>query len=189
MPGAWQCTRYLLAPDRYGWRIVTAADPIYLLFDGQAARSFVGTAEVAHDTRPDTPLRSHARWTAVANLDALRADGVVLSALPAAELPQGVHEGLAADFPDGARYRLGFDQRTWLVWLQGPLDLSPFSAGEVTARFTDHRRVDGRVLPFAASYAFGPLPIFDESVRAACVDPADLTAASFADPTLLPDCP
>ena len=188
MPGAWQCTRYLLAPDQYGWRIVTAADPIYLLFDGDAARTFVGTAEVGRDGRPDAPLRSHARWTAVANLDALRGAGVVLSPLPAAELPQGVREGLAAELPDGARYRLGFDQRTWLIWLQGPLDLSPFSAGEVTARFTD-QPVDGRGAAFPPSYSFGPLPIFDESVRAACIDPAVLDAGASATRPCCPAAP
>lgn len=92
-------------------------------------RSFVGTAEVSSDASPCAPLRTHARWTAVVGLDALRAPGVTLTALTAADLPAGVHEGLLATYPDGAAYRLGFDERALLVWVQGPLDFSPVRQG------------------------------------------------------------
>lgn len=189
IPGTWHCTRTFLVPDRYAWKIITTADPIYHLFDGTTVRCFIGGAEVSSDTNPCAPLRSHARWTAVVNLDALRGPDVVLTPLDAAELPEGVREGLSARFPDGAVYRLGFDNRTLLVWARGPLDFSPFGKGEASARFSDQRRAGPLVLPFATSYAFGTTPLVDETVLAACVDPAGLTPASFANPIGLPDCP
>jgi hypothetical protein len=143
---------------------------------------------VSVDASPRAPLRTHARWTAVLTLDALRAPGVAVTPLAAADLPPGVQEGLLVTYPDGASYRLGFDGQTRLVWMQGPLDLSPFAAGDVTARLADHRRTGGVLLPFAVSYALGTTPLADEKVLTACVDPADLSSASFTAPTRLPDC-
>ena len=58
-PGRWQWTRAFLTPDRYAWKIVTAAEPHYHLYDGTAARSFIGSAEVSSDASPNAPLRSH----------------------------------------------------------------------------------------------------------------------------------
>jgi len=189
VPGTWHYTRAFLAPDRYGWKIVTAADPICHLFDGTVVRCFIGAQEVSCDPSPRAPLRSHARWTAVVNLDALQASDLTLTALAAVDLPAGVHEGLLATFADGTEYRLGFDNRARLVWAQGPLDLSPVVKGDVTARFADHRRAGGLLLPFATSYSFGGSLLADEKILAACVDPSNLTAASFIDPASLPDCP
>lgn len=188
-PGTWRYTRAFLSPGLYGWRIVTADEPISHLFDGTAVHCFIGETLVSCDPSPHAPLRTHARWTAVVNLDALRAPGVAVTPLAAGELPDGIREGLAATFPDGARYRLGFDDRTLLVWAEGPLDLSPVVVGAVTARFADHRPAAHLLLPFAASYRFGADTIVDEKVLAACVDPPDLTAASFGDPRKLPGCP
>jgi hypothetical protein len=188
-PGTWEGTRAFLAPDRYAWKIVTVADPIYHFFDGTTVRCFIGTAEVARDTNPAAALRTHARWTAVMNLDALHAPGIAVTPLPALELPAGVSEGLLATFPDGTAYRLGFDDRSLLVWAQGPLDFSPFGKGEVTTRFADHHHVGRFVLPFAASYSLAAAPLVDETVLFACADPPGLTPASFTDPAQLPDCP
>lgn len=188
VPGTWQCTRAFLVPDRFAWKIVTAGDPIYHLFDGTTVRCFIGTAEVSSDTSTCAPLRTHARWTAVIGLDALRAPGVTVTQLPVADLPAGVREGLLATFPDGTAYRLGFDDRTLLVWAQGALDFSPFGKGEVTARFADHRRTGTLLLAFSTSYILGTTPLADEKIVAACVDPPDLTPASFTDPTSLPAC-
>jgi hypothetical protein len=188
LPGTWQYTRTLLVPDFYAWTIETAAEPEYELFDGRTVRSFVGPQEVGTDTTPTAPLRSHARWTAVVNLDALRAPGVTLTALSAAQLPPGVREGVRATFADGAVYRLGFDERTLLVWAAGPLDLSPLGRGEATVRFADYRRTGGLLLAFAASYALDGVALADETVLTACVDPPGLTPASFTDPRLLPPC-
>ncbi len=189
LPGPWQWTRALLAPDRYAWTIQTSRDPDWYLFDGSTVRAFVGGAEVASDASSRAPLRSHARFTAVVNLDALAAAGVVLAPLAAADLPPEAREGVEARFADGAVYRLGFDERTLLVWAQGPLDLAPIGAGDATVRFADHRRAGGLLLPFTASYAFGVRRLATETVRAACVDPPRLTAASFLQPSALPDCP
>lgn len=188
LPGAWQWTRALLLPDRYAWKVETSRDPDWYLFDGSTVRSFVGGAEVASDGSPRAPLRSHARFTAVANLDALAAPGVTLVPLAAADLPPGAREGLEARFADGAVYRLAFDERTLLIWAQGPLDLSPIGAGDATARFSQHRAAGGRLLPFAISYAFGDRRLAVESIRAACVNPPALTPASFLHPMALPDC-
>jgi len=75
------------------------------------------------------------------------------------------------------------------VWVEGPLDLSPFGAGEITARFSDFRRRGTLWLPFAASYSLAGTSLADESVLAACVDPPGLTPAAFTDPARLPSCP
>ncbi len=188
-PGRWQWTRAFLTPDRYAWKIVTAAEPHYHLYDCTAARSFIGSAEVSSDASPNAPLRSHARWMAVTNLDGLHAHGVALAPLPASELPAGATEGLVATLADGTCYRLAFDARTLLVWAQGPLDFSPVGKGDAVVRFGDHRRTGGLLLPFITSYALGDGPLADERALAICVDPAHLTPESFTDPAQLPDCP
>lgn len=188
-PGTWQFSRSFLAPDCYAWKIVTAADPLWFMFDGIAVRSFIGTDEVSIDASPDAALRTQARWTAVINLDALGQPGTTVTPLSAEELPPEAREGVLVTFPDAAAYRLAVDERGLVVWARGPLDLSPFGKGEVTARFHDHRRTGSFVLPFAISYWLGSTPIVDEQILAACVDPSGLTRASFAHPTHLPDCP
>jgi hypothetical protein len=116
-------------------------------------------------------------------------DDTVVSPWAPSELQAGVRSGASVRFPDGSTYRLGFDRERLLVWAQGPLDLSPFGAGEITARFSDYRTVGGLHLPFAASYALAAMPIADETVQRLCVDPADLTPAAFGDPISLPRCP
>jgi hypothetical protein len=188
VPGTWELRRIFLAPDCFAWRITTAADPIFQTFDGHIARSFVGTAEISRAAAPDAELRSHARWTAVTNLDGLAGPGVAVTELPSPELPTDVREGLLVRLPDGTQYRLGFDGRALLVWARGPLDLSPLAHGEVTARFSDHRRSGRFTVPFRTTYSLGSTPLADERLLAVCVDPPNLTPAAFADPTLLPEC-
>ena len=188
-PGTWEYERVFVSPDLYAWKIVTTAAPLYHLYDGSTARSFVGSAEVGSDTSPRAPLRSHARWFAVVNLDHLAAPGVTVTPLAGDDLPPGVREGLSAAFADGAVYRLGFDAGTLLVWAQGPADLSPLGSGELTARFSAHRPVDGLLLPFAVSYSLAGEPLADETVRTACLVPAGITPASFRDVGQLPACP
>jgi hypothetical protein len=187
-PGIWEYTRAFLRPDRYAWTIQTSGEPLCHLFDGTLVRSFIGTAEVSIDGSPTAPLRSHARWTAVVNLDALQAPDVRLAPLPGSDRPPGVHEGLIATFPDGAEYRLGFDDRTLLVWARGTLDLFPFGYGLVTARFGERQPAGSLLLPRVADYWLDELPIAAETVLAACVDPPALTPESFTDPARLPDC-
>lgn len=188
VPGVWQMTRAFLVPNLMVWTIVTAADPIQQVFDGTAVRLYVGSAEVSVDASPGAPLRSEAQWTAALNLDALRAPDVTVTVLARAQLPAEAREGVLATFPDGARYRLGFDEALRLVWAQGPVDLSPFGAGELTARFTEHRRVGDRRVPFAVTYWLDERRLAREHVLVACIDLPGVTPAAFADPSTLPEC-
>lgn len=186
MPGRWPYTRFWLAPDRYAWRIDTAGDSDTYLYDGRVVRAFIGTDEVASDASPDAPLRSHARWTRLMLLDGLDAPGTAVAALPNAELPAGIDAGLRVTLADGAVYRLGFDRAARLVWMAGPLDLWPIGSGPATVRFADHRRIDGRLIPFAATYYAGDKRLAEETILGACIDPAGLTAAAFVGPEALP---
>jgi hypothetical protein len=188
-PGTWEVSRAYLAPDRYAWKIGTVVDALYLLYDGSVVRSFIGTDELSVDASPNAPLRSHARWTAVVNLDALTWTGTRIAPVPAAALPAGVREGLLLTFADGAAYHLGFDEHDLLVWARGPLNLSPFAAGEITARFANHNRVGSFMVPFAISYALESTPIADERIDTACVNPPAIGAASFTHPKNFPRCP
>jgi hypothetical protein len=189
-PGTWQWQRAFLLPDRYAWVIATATEPDAYLFDGSVVRSYIGTRAVSLDRDPAAPLRSHARWTAVVNLDALALPGVAVAPLAANELPTGAREGLAVVWADdGARYRLGFDEHALLVAASGPLDLSPVTSGDVTARFADFRRAHGLLLPFRRTYARAETPLAEERVRAACPDPPDLGPEAFVVPGRLPRCP
>src|SRR2546426_757140 len=155
-PGTWRWRTVYMVPDRYAWTIFTAAEPDHYLFDGTTVRAFIGGREVSADTDPSAPLRSHARFTAVVNLDALRLPGVRTAPLPQAELPPGASAGLAVVLADdGSRYRLGFDGRGLLVWAEGPVRLPPLGQGQVVARFSDFRRVAGFLVPFRTSYTFG----------------------------------
>ncbi|MEO8602277.1 MAG: hypothetical protein ABI629_06870 [bacterium] len=189
LPGIWRYTRTFLAPDRYAWQVETSTGTDTHLFDGAATRSFVGSGEVGRDTNPAAPLRTQVRWTAVSLLDRLAAPDVVLYPLLPGELPSGAREGLLATFPDGAAYRLAFDEQVQLVWMRGPLDLSPLANGQAEARFSSTRRTANVLLPMEAQYEIDGYRLADETLLAVCVDPPGLTAASFADVTGLPPCP
>jgi hypothetical protein len=186
VPGRWRFTRAWLAPDRYAWRIETAGEPDSYLFDGRVVRAFIGSDEVASDAGPDAPLRSHARWTALTLLIGLDTAGTMVTELPASELPADVAAGLRLRFADGATYRLGFDRQARLLWAAGPLDLWPIASGPASVRYADHRRVNGVLLPFTATYFAGDKRLAVESITAACIDPPDLTKAAFTAPGSLP---
>jgi hypothetical protein len=72
LSGTWQSRTVFLVPDRFALTIITANEANQYLFDGQAVRAFVGARVVALDRSRDATLRTHARFTAVMNLDALR---------------------------------------------------------------------------------------------------------------------
>ena len=188
-PGTWRWHTVYMVPDRYAWTIFTAAEPDHYLFDGTTVRAFIGGRQVSADSDPSAPLRSHARFTAVVNLDALRLPGVRMAPLPEGELPPGASAGLAVVLADdGAQYRLGFDRRGLLVWAEGPVRLPPLGEGRVVARFSDFRRVAGFLVPFRTSYTVGDQPLADERALAVCpADPA-VSLESFRTPRLLPDC-
>jgi hypothetical protein len=177
-------------PDRYAWSIVTSEEPDHYLFDGQSVRSFVGGREVAADPTPEAPLRSHARFTAVVNLDALLLPGVRVQSVAPEGLAPGVTTALAVVLPEApaVAYRLGFDADLRLVWAAGPVDLAPYGIRELVARFDDFRRVRGLLLPFHTTYAFGDAPLADETARAVCPNDAAADAATFRTPDDLPEC-
>jgi hypothetical protein len=169
---------------------MTAREPTHYLFDGTVVRAFIGTALVAVDAGNAAPLRVYARFTAVAGLDVLLRANVRLAVLPRGERPADSFSGLAATFSDtGARYRLAFDADDRLVWAAVSLNLAPLGPGELTARFSDFRRVGRFVLPFRTRYAFGDRPLADERARIVCPNPGGLDERAFADPTALPRCP
>jgi hypothetical protein len=182
-PGRWHIRSAFLQPDRWGWTIFTSGEPDHYLFDGRIARTFIGGRTVAADAGTDAPLRSHARFMAVAHLDVLRAPGIVLAALGPGDLPAGAAHGLAVVL-DGSRYRLAFDARDRLVWLTGPIDLPPLGASVLSARYDDFRRVGRFILPFRVEYALAGQALADETIVAACPDPPGLTPVSFATPPL-----
>lgn len=188
-PGRWTYARTFLAPERYAWRIDTSAGADLYVYDGELVRAFVEGREVSQDANPDAPLISHARWTRVTLLQELDAPGVTVSEIPTTDMPPTVREALRVVLPDGSTYRLGFDERTLLVWAAGPLDVWPVAQGDAVAEYSAHRRAGDVLLPHATRYSVGPYRVADETVRAACVDPPALTPAAFADPRQLPDCP
>jgi hypothetical protein len=184
----WRWQTAFLVPDRYAWTIVTAGAPDRYLFDGRVVRAFVDDREVSDDRSRAAPLRTHARFTAVTNLDALLLPGIRVTSLAPAELPAGVTAGLAATFlDDGSRYLIGVDDRSLVVWAAGPVSFAPFEGGSVTARFTDFRAAGRWLLPYRTAYALDGRPLADEQVLAACAG-ASLTAEMFQRPGLIPGC-
>jgi hypothetical protein len=187
-PGAWQWQTAFLAPDRYAWSIVTATGVDHYLFDGSTVRAFIAGRQVATDTAPGAPLRTQARFVAVTNLDTV-AGAAAVTALPRDELPPGVAAGLAVELrDDGARYRLGFDDRGLLVWATGPVDMSQIGSGELTARYDDFRRIGGLWLPFRTTYELGSRRLAVERTLRLCPNDPALTSASFETPERLPSC-
>jgi hypothetical protein len=178
-PGTWRFRMTLLAPDTYAWTIYTSGQPDHYVFDGATARTFVNGQEVAAELAADAPLRSHARFMAVATLDALAVPGVTSAA---------DHDGLAITFPDGARYRAVLDRAGRVIAASGPLDLSPFANDDVTATFDDYRDVGGRPVPYKVHYELRGAPLADETLLSACVDDPRVTSAVFTRPDLIPEC-
>jgi len=188
-PGTWRWRSAFMLPDRYAWTIETDTEPYHYLFDGQAVRAFIGGRLVSVDEGRGAPLRSHARLTAVVNLDALRLPGVSVAELTPHELPPDAAAGLRVVFVgDGAQYRLGFDADALLTEVSGPVDLTPFGRGEVTVHFADFRSVQGLRMPFRASWRFGEAPLAEERALAVCPNIPGLVLDAFQDPARLPTC-
>jgi len=188
-PGTWQWRTVFLAPDDYAWSIVAAAGTDHYLFDGRVTRAFIGGRQVSADAGQSAPLRAHARFAAVTGLDTVLARKNPVAPLPATELPPGVVTGVSVTLPDdGARYRLGFDDRTLLVWATGPIDIPRVGRGEVTARYDDFRRVDGLWLPFRTTYEIDARPLAVERTLHLCPNQPGLDRAAFESPDRLPAC-
>ena len=186
--GRWTWRTLFQLPDRYAWSIDTLGEPNYYLFDGDVARLFIGGREISAVTGWNPPLRSIARYVAVANLDALLLPGARVAPLPRAELPSGVADGLLVTFADdGTRYRIGFDARTLLVWVAGPVALPPLGDGDLVARYSDFRPTHGLTLPFRTTYLFRGDALAEERIIAACPN-VDVAPAAFRDPGRMPPC-
>jgi hypothetical protein len=188
-PGRWRWRTVFLAPDRYALTIHTTSEPDHYVWDGTAALAFVGERLVARDPTLAAPLRTQARFTAVANLDTLALPGIDLEVTPAAAgAGEVVTEVVAVFTDDGSRYRLGFDRDDLLRTVEGPVSLPPLGPGVLAATFTDFRRAGGLRLPARTSYVFAGRPLLDERALAICPNVAGLGPAAFRAPTTLPDC-
>jgi hypothetical protein len=82
--GHWKWRTAYLVPDHYAWTIVTLGETNHHTFDGTTQRTFIDQRQVAEDARPGAPLRTHLRFTAVVNLDALLLPGLRVTPLPVA---------------------------------------------------------------------------------------------------------
>ena len=89
---------------------------------------------------------------------------------------------------DGSRYRLGFDDRTRLVWATGPIEMPELGRGVVTARYDDFRLVGGLWLPFRTTYEINARPLAVERAIHVCPNEPGLGSASFQSPEGLPAC-
>jgi hypothetical protein len=186
--GRWTWRTLFQQPDRYAWSIDTLGEPNHYFFDGDVTRLFIGHREISAGTGWNPPLRSIARYVAVVNLDALLLPAAQVAPLPSAELPPSVADGLLVTFADdGARYRIGFDARTLLVWVAGPVALPPLGEGELVARYADFRPAHGLTLPFRTTYTFRGDALAEERTLAACPN-VDVAPAAFRDPGRIPRC-
>jgi len=186
--GHWTWRTLFAPPDRYAWSIDTLGEPNHYLFDGEVTRLFIGRREVSAGAGWNPPLRAIARYVAVVNLDALFLPAVTVAPLTEGDAPPGVVDGLLVTFADdGARYRLGFDAQTLLVWAAGPVTLPPLGDGELVARFADFRQRHGRILAFRTAYLFRGSALAEERTLAACPN-VEVDEAAFRDPMRIPPC-
>jgi hypothetical protein len=189
-PGLWNWRMVFAPPDRYAWTIYTTGAPLHHLYDGRVARSYVGSALSAEDASADAPLRSHARFMAVMNLDGLDAPGVQVRELDRQARPAGdAARGLEIVFADGERFTIGLDARARVVSVEGHVALPPFGRPLVRAALGDWRPVDGRRVAHHVLWTLDGQPLADERVVRACVPAGAAPAAAFAAPDTLPACP
>ena len=184
-PGIWRWRTVAAPPERYAWSIETNDQPNHYLFDGTTVRAFVGDAPVSDDPSPSSPLRTHARFTAVADLDILLTPAAELTT--AVSTPDGVT--LTAVFRDrNHRYEVAFDHDGLLTRVAGPIDLSPAARGHLVATYDDYRQVDARRIPHHIHYDLDGQTLADEHVITACVLATPPDATIFTSPERLPTC-
>jgi len=189
-PGTWKWRTVIVAPDRYAWSVETTGEPTQYLFDGRVARAFVGSALTAEDASPTSAIRSHARFMGVMLLDGLRAPGVQVRELDAAELPPGSAVGLEARFPDtGDRYVVGLDASYLVRSVEGPVLLPPFEQQQVRALLDDQRRQGRYTISYHTHWLADGKPLADERTLDACVLRRTPPASAFERPDALPRCP
>lgn len=156
-PGTWHLDTVFLVPEYYRWTVHTTGESDHYIWNGKVMLSCAGGALVATDASARAPLRSHARWTAVAHLDALRLGN------PPPRLRCGPYS-LDATFDDGAAHHLRFDERLRVVEARGPISLPPLGDGTLVARFGDFRRFGSVLVAGRVSYFFRGQHAFDERV-------------------------
>jgi hypothetical protein len=189
-PGPWQWRTVFAPPDRYAWTVYTTGEPTHYVFDGRVVRAFVGSALVSEDASTGAALRSHARFMGALQLDGLRAPGVRLRELSAAERPRDTATALEATFADtGDRYVIGLDPQRLVCSVEGPIELPPFGRGTLRVVQSDHRRIGAYRIPHRATWTLDGAPLADEHTRRACALSRALPASSFATPATLPRCP
>jgi hypothetical protein len=183
-PGVWRLESSFLVPDYYRWTVFTTDEPDHYIWDGKQMESYVGTALVARDASPDAPLRSHARWVAVTNLDALL-DPRWAERISCAGHRVGTDVVLDIVFADdGSRYSLRFDQGRRLSRAEGPAALPPLAAVRINAEYRDFRVVGGRLVARSVSYRVDGKRLMDERLLSLAVNPPDLGPGSFRPPGL-----
>jgi hypothetical protein len=166
-PGLWRWRIEFRAPDRMRFTLHTDAEDQHWVSDGRSARVYLGSALVSSEPLEGSCVATVARWIALIHLDVL-ADPARFRwrELSRAELPADAARGLIARCPAGGadEYRLLFDGALRLVAAEGPISIPGIGEGRFRARFSDFRRVQGFLLPFAATYTFDGEPFFDERV-------------------------
>lgn len=183
-PGTWSWRVDYRTPDLLRWALETYGEEQTFAWDGAQVRYFLGSASLPPDSATEDDFRTVVRWTAVTMLGVLEQDDrVEVEEMSSAELPAGAAAGLRVRYrDDGATYELYFDRDALLVAARGPVVIPTIGAGELEARFSDFRTVDGFVLPYVGSYTLAGRPLFDERVLRYVPDDPALDAASFRRP-------
>ncbi|MGH0028578.1 MAG: hypothetical protein ACQGVC_02220, partial [Myxococcota bacterium] len=165
-PGRWRWQLAFQRPDRFRLTLETTGDDQSFASDGEMLRSYLGTALVAEEPAGGPCSRSLARWLAVVTLDELAGPAFRWQALPPLDgPPEATHALEAVCSADRSRYRLWFDAKSRLVAARGPITLPTLGAGQLAARFSDHRQVDGRRLPFRIVYELDGQRFVEETVE------------------------
>jgi hypothetical protein len=185
-PGGWHWRTVTAPPERYAWTIATNDQPHHYLFDGRVARAFVGDALVSEEPSTASPLATHARFAAVADLDVLRTPAAEVTL--AAASPSGATT-LIVVFPDrGDRYEVSLGADDLVARVSGPIDLSPIARGQLVATYDDHRPVAARRIARHIHYDLAGTQLADERVTAACILTTPPGQAAFATPATIPTC-
>jgi hypothetical protein len=179
-PGGWRWRTVTALPERYAWTIATNAQPNHYLFDGTVVRAFVGDALVSEEPAATSPLATHARFAAVADLDLLRTAAVTLMTADGA---------LAVEFHDRpARYEIAFSADALVASVKGPIDLSPMGRGTLTATYDDYGEIQGRRIAHHIHYTLDGTTLADERVLRSCILQATPPPSAFESPATVPTC-
>ncbi len=164
-PGTWQFEYAFHLPDFYRWTIHTSDQPDHYSWDGHTMRASVGDTVVGVDSSGAAPLRSHALWNAITNLDFLctpDANARIIPQRPASATEQRLLVRLA----DGSEYRLAFDIQSRLIRASGPIEMAPYGSGLIVAEYYEHRRLGKFLVPTRSRYRFAGRDLSEETTTA-----------------------